>query len=291
MKKGTNQDPVDRAVRVAFRLSRDELACIAPSIQMVAACYRAAEADGGVPDKFFLQVFRPKELDATRFDQPLLKMLLSQADWMRARLSGPYSSYRLHCHVLELAAMSFSIRLIKRQHRHGHLRGAFRFPGPRLLRKLENLRRRAARLAKKASGDAIYAELQLRWHGLERWIAFCLFHCDCNRPSVYPIFRSRRRYVTIGVNIAASAIRDQLNRTPSQAELHRLVRRAFRYARLGRIAFSIRDLVSDIFPTREEYVYLYRIWAAEIADLTNKEAGDEEIVDSDGVRHEQGGAA
>ena len=284
MIKGTEQDELDRSVRVAFRLSRDELASIAPSIKMVAACYRAAEANGGVPDKSFLQASRPRELNATSLDKPLMKMLLSLADSLRIRLTQPRSSYRFHCHVLELAAMSFSVRVMQRQHRHGHLRGAFPFPQQRLLTKLENLRRRAVRRAKKASGEGIYANLQVRWHRLERWIVFCLFHCDCNRPSVYSIYRRRRGYVAKGVSIAADAIREQLNRSPSQTELHRLVRRAFKYARLGRIAFSVSELVSDTPEARGEYVYLFRIWAAEICDLA-KENDDEDMFSDTGTQH------
>lgn len=287
MGKSRRPDELDGGARVAFRLSRDELACIAPSIKMVAACYRSAEANGGVPDSFLLRVIRPRELDATRFDAPLMKMFLSLADSIKSRLSHPYSSYRFHCDAFELAAMSFSIRTMKRQGRHGHLCGPFRFPEQRVLAKLENLRRRAAQRAKKLAGDNAYAQLQARWHGLERWIAFCLFHCDCHRPAVCTIFRIRRRYVEIAVKIAASAIREQLNRSPSHGELHRLVRRAFRYARLGRIAFSIRDLVSDTPETRSEYVYLFRIWAAQICDL-NKEDDDEQLFSSTGTQQEQG---
>lgn len=248
-------------VRVPLRLSQTELSSISLSLGLVSACYRAARSVGRVPDCLFLRTVRPPEMDGTRFDEPLMRMILGLSDLMKAKLSSPQGRYRLRCHAYQLAAMSFSMRLMTRQFRHGHIKGAFQIPDPALLRKIEKYRRRALRRARHVSAakEEELSVLQVRWHRLQRWVSFCLFHCQCHRPSPYPGFRRRRQYVAIASRIATEAIRERNCPLPTTAILHAIVRRVFRYARMGRIAYSIRDLIQNTPDIRNVYYQQYRI--------------------------------
>lgn len=148
----------------------------------------------------------------------------------------------------EFAACALAVRVAVTSHKHGHTtidvtnidRSA-----KRLLRRLENMRKRANRAEIRRSGRDAYAHEARSWNEFVRWLRVAFLDCRCKRKRRLKPMRHRRAIIGQLTQWTREELIDRGEPLPPEPELRRLVRLFLRYVRRGRMRCDVRDLMGD----------------------------------------------
>jgi len=239
----SDRSPVPQTVRL--RLTGMQVDYLRPGLlREVIACFRIR--DGESPSAEMPVVFDPS-LPCGSYDRVLANRIIQL--WATAYPHfGSKRRARIALDFVQLSACALAVRTNARQLRHGHIT----LPGvrhtlvrSRLLRLLENSRRRATRAAEKAIGLEAVAEIQRRWHGFARWLSFYATSCRCGK-SLIPgqRYQWRRFVIDTAVEIARKELTAIGLEPPQARDLRRLVRLAISSVRRGRAGWGIRTLIT-----------------------------------------------
>ncbi len=234
-------------VGMRFRLRRAEFVMIHAGLKPCVCAYVQGKTFGRYPYADFFRTYphlRPAE---GKFNQMLMDKVSTlfalTAQWV-ADLRG--KTHRIQLDPIGIAALAFFARAAATQIRHGHI--TVPVPKPqrqtaRLTRKLEVLRQRALRAAKRRGQLDLYSGAAKEWRNFQTWMRGHLLYCRCHRPSIFSARHRHRMFIAECERLITEVIAEQQLQMPDPARLHYLARHVLRYARRGRLAVGIPGLL------------------------------------------------
>ena len=232
---------------VPLRFSQPEIRWILIGLHPVVCAYAGAKKFGTLKYSGFFRVRPDLRPMHGEFHQPLMDRLLRLYWVLRNWSENPAKTHRAHLDAIDLEMMALGTRLAGTQVLHGHATSPCARPkqtAKRLLRKIERLRRRAARLWKGSTSGNLYKAMQARWHNFVNWVRGDAVYCRCNRPPIMSAHRRRKAALNSCERVAKQLIQEMGLEMPTPGELRRLVRLFTRYARRGRLAVGFRDIAN-----------------------------------------------
>jgi hypothetical protein len=154
---------------------------------------------------------------------------------------------RVRLTVFDYAVCALAVRTTSRRIAHGHLqpwRRDHARAAKRLLRKLENGRKRAKRQFIAEYGQSTFSSAARVWRQMLTFIHSHFLSCRCGIRVWAPGLRRHFRYfVAEYCAIARMGLKESGVTPPADAELRRLVRLALAYIRRGRTDFGVKTLL------------------------------------------------
>ena len=213
-------------------------------LPMVIACSNVRE--GQQPNPAIPMDFSPAP-SGRKFNSFLANSLLRFWERLCGVLQRP-GRVRLRLDVIELGLCALGVRALAIAIRHGHVSapvGKHELVRIRLLRLLENARRRADRAAHKELASHVYSGYRQRWRKFSRWLRYYALTCRCGKPLVPGSNRRRYRWtIDMATKVAQRELKSRDIPVPEPDELRRLVRKVIRSIRRYRVVLSIRDLLT-----------------------------------------------
>lgn len=214
-----------------IRLTRNQLDCVATALDPIErACANFIREfpsyRNGSGASFDMRVFR------------LLRLVNDAA-------IRPCQKFRLRLNAVDAALVAFALRAASKSGSLPTQRGNVslsRWLNP-LMKRIENLRRRARRATETQLGQEAYRDMRSQWTAFRRWLS-----SELSERRNYPADSMRRYYRQI-LNFLLLAARRGLaiagRDVPPDKELWMLIRLALRYARRGRGPFGFRGLADS----------------------------------------------
>jgi len=154
---------------------------------------------------------------------------------------------RLSLHTFQLASCALALRFAGTRLRHKHFGkwfAALDIAYARLLRKLENARRRGRRRFIAEFGRDAYITAQGRWQRHARWMRVH-YACGCRHTKITGLRHYYRMVVTSLMEPARCGLRRRGVEPPPEPVLRRLVRGALARTRRDREGFGVATLIQD----------------------------------------------
>jgi hypothetical protein len=256
--------------QVRFRLSKRELAILAPAIELLFLSHQARKQKGTSPLAYPFSIFPPpRGFDRGLYNQTFMDNIIALQETIGANFEN---SRQLKMDAFDLRAAIFAVRanvdygrLLRRQERlkrsmekvRLQLIGKARLPldgisiaqlkvkSHRVVRSLERHMKRANRALIKAIGREQYSALTNAWKAHLRWMRLHIAYC---KPWSKPIPGLRKRQQQDLDDLMAMAKRGLRNagyRSPEEKELRHIMRLYARYARAGQQGrWTIRFLLA-----------------------------------------------
>lgn len=188
---------------------------------------------------------------------------------------------RIHLDFLDLSICQLAVRALRKQVSHHH----FEAPRPnhiqsakRLLRLLEDFRKRARAAAVKAIGKEQYSTVARRWRSYACWLRAVSLSCNCGRK--LPGYRSEPAIVDEVMKIAERELRsmeEYANEIPDKTTLRKWSREILRRARRGRINMGVRSLIQTDQGAACISIYMReRIWKQRKEKISRDNEKEEE---------------
>lgn len=169
-------------------------------------------------------------------------------------------SRRFRLNAVEIWVLQQAIRMASHQERHSASKGKARRRDSKwssLLHKLESLHRKARRAWLHSEQRSSFESYHSRWEHHQLWVRIC-YGCLCRRPATVRTQQRRRSYVKRGIEVAKEALREAEIEVPSEVQLRKYVRLAFREIRRDRQQYTIKEVVEGQQPARFFLSYFIR---------------------------------
>jgi hypothetical protein len=230
-----------------IRLRRAEILLIHGGMKPCICAFAQAEAFGKLPYTDLLRAFPEIRLKEGKFNQGLMEEVLRLwaiiYGWVAD--SGA-ETHRIRLDPIGISALAFFVRVAGTQIRHGHIVSPVPKPKrliARLIRKLEILRRRAARSAKRLGQVEAYGVASKQWRDFQAWARENFLYCRCNRPSMVSPRRLQNFYIAQCERLMSEVMAEEQLPMPTPTKLRYLARLCLRYSRRGRLAVGLPGLL------------------------------------------------
>lgn len=173
----------------------------------------------------------------------------------------------------EFAACALSVRVALTSHKHGHINinvANIDRSAKRLLRRLENARKRAKRAEMRRSGHDAYKHEARSWQEFARWLRVAFLDCRCKRKRRLEPMRHRRAIINLLIGWTRAELIDRQEPLPPEHELRRFVRLFVRYVRRGRRGWGVRHLMDNQVFAASQIATFIQIRIEKAAGKTSK---------------------
>jgi hypothetical protein len=227
---------------IVVQLTPAESRLIHPGLALIAANLKLWRDNGELP--FANPDLRTGSCIPGRFDPAFGQLIAKLAD--QIALARHHRS-RVGLTVFDYAVCALAVRTTSRWIVHGHLRPWRRDhtrAAKRLLRKLENGRKKAKRRFIAEYGHSTFSSASRLWRQMLTFIRTHFLSCRCGTRVWAPgLRRYLRNIVAEYCAIARVGLKESGVTPPPDAELHRLARLALAYIRRGRTDFGVKTLL------------------------------------------------
>ena len=219
----------------------------------------------GRPDRRWLP-----HVDRGVYNQDLMNSIVA----LHARIVSLKSGGRLRVSTpFDFAACALAVRVAITSHRHGHTQievANIERSSKRLLRRLENTRKRAKRAQIRRSGHDAYTHETRSWKEFVRWLRVAFLDCRCKRKRRLTPTHHRRALINQLVEWTRAELIDRQEPLPPERELRRLVRLFLRYVRRGRRGWGVRHLMDNQVFAASQIATFIQIRVEKAAGKTRK---------------------